>query len=196
MHYLGESGAVLRRQLCRLDDNRASGDEGCACLARYEEEGEVPRQYACHHADRLLREEDCLAAVVALDYLALDMAGEGCHIVEIGYRRAYLYLCPRACLALLAHYYLHKFCLAPAYAFCHLLQIFATLNGRHFRPFALCGFRCVEGFLNIFYSAFRLTRTHFFCRRIEDINPLSRTAFCEFAVDVHFQVFHLSLRFF
>ncbi len=71
-----KSTAVDGSELRGFEHDRTSGYKSGAGLTGYEEEREVPGQDTGNDTDRFLGEENCLAGIIAGDYLTLDMAGE------------------------------------------------------------------------------------------------------------------------
>ena len=102
-HHLSKLSTVLRRELTRLNHNGTTGNQGSTGLTGNEEEREIPRQDTCYNADGFLREQDGLVGTVGGDDLALDVAGEGGHILKVGNGGAHLNGGPGAGLALFAH---------------------------------------------------------------------------------------------
>ena len=155
--HLGKLGAVLGRQLAGLDNDGATGYQGCSGLTGDEEEGEVPRQDACHYADGFLREQDGLVGTVAGNNLPLDMAGEGSHIFEVADGGTHFDRGPRARLSLLAHDNLGELLLALPDALGNLQQIGGTLDGRCLGPCLLGGTSSIESLVDVLDGSFRLT---------------------------------------
>ena len=166
-----------------FDDYRTAGYECCTGLAGYQEEGEVPRQYAGHDAYGLLGKQYGLIGAVAGNYLALYVAG---HVLKVGNGGSDFYRRPVARLALLAHDDLGELLLAGLYASGKFQQILCALNGGGLCPRLLGGTCCVECAVHVVYGTFRLPGDYFFGGGVQYVNPAAVRRFAELAVNVHF----------
>ncbi len=191
VNHLTDFAAVLGSNLSGLDNDRATRDKCSSSLAGNQEEREVPRQNTSGHADRLLHQNHGLVGRITLNYLTLNAAGKLSHIVEISGSHAYLDTSQGLCLTLLANKDFLELVEIGTYAIGNLVQIDGTLGSGNLSPLLLSLVGGIHSLLNILNGSGRLTRGNLLGAGVQHFNPLSRTAFNELAVDVHFQVFHV-----